>query len=355
MDKYFQYTFDTIGSYSKSMKKRVVNNLINNGYVSKLKQEGITVLDENDDNNIDMLQHYLSKDNKLIKEIEKWEFNKFYRYSIYFTINNIDEIMDLISSKVVKGKIIDYESLEEEEVLKTVIDKPSYYKRGDNYFLKFNIRFKVTDIKGIEHKKRYPIVVCFEEGSNICELCYDAIENVYGIDKSVYVEGVKDWLKSNISPSLEYLDLGAVVEYIIKNGERDNVYTILQNMALARGGIATLGVGKNIDNIMPFIGEIKEIIEMYRNDLEANNHDFLEEIDQYFDEVDELSEYPWVQFKFANKKIEIKLTKILNSNGGYLLQHYSNQAVSNQDRERMDYVKRYIAIVKTRINENSEQ
>lgn len=348
-----QYTLDTIDGYSKSMKNKVIGNMINNGYVSKKVEEGKIYIKEIEENN--RVHYCINQNNDLIKEIEKWEFEKYYKYSMLYKIPHEVDIVAILNHQIEQGKILDYNAIEDKEVFSSIAEFPSYINRGNNHYLKFNLKFEALDSNRIEHKKRYPIVVCIDANSHILEVCYDIIEGLFGIEKELYVDMVKNWISNNIIRTLESFDLTSIVEYIIKHGESDGVHTVLQNMNLINGGVATLGVGKKRNNILPFVGEIKAIISNYRNELKDNNPDFLNEIDQYFYEIDEMTKYPWVLIKFSTIKVDVKFTKAPDNGGGYILQHYTNQAINNQDRGRMDYVKNYINHIGTIIEGDTEE
>ena len=82
-DNIYRYTIETIENYyPRIMKIKMANNLIRDGIATKNKKETdkIFVGDKEDYNRIAFC---LEKDSRLIKYIENWEYEKYFKYSIF--------------------------------------------------------------------------------------------------------------------------------------------------------------------------------------------------------------------------------------------------------------------------------
>lgn len=107
---------------------------------------------------------------------------------------------------------------------------------------------------------------------------------------------------------------------------------------------AGIDVGKNENYILPIIGELKEILNDHRNDLDKCPA-LKESLEQFMFENDELSECTWIEIMWENeiKVRSIRVKFIFNyKNRMYcLLQHYYSNVLVGM--ERMNHVVRYIS------------
>ena len=96
--------------------------------------------------------------------------------------------------------------------------------------------------------------------------------------------------------------------------------------------------------ILPIIGELKEILNDHRNDLDKCPA-LKESLEQFMFENDELSECTWIEIMWENeiKVRSIRVKFIFNyKNRMYcLLQHYYSNVLVGM--ERMNHVVRYIS------------
>ena len=135
----------------------------------------------------------------------------------------------------------------------------------------------------------------------------------------------------------------------VEKGEKDGVIVSEQHMEMASGSEATVSIGKNEARQLPFISEIKSIMEIYSKELESVP-ELKKALDDFLYEKEELSTYPWITFLFEEKRFEVKITMDYNGMGIDLLQHYSSSRQENVGRERMEHVTNYIIEVGKRIN-----
>lgn len=150
---------------------------------------------------------------------------------------------------------------------------------------------------------------------------------------------------------VENIHLEPIIEYI-KNNKQDEVILFGQYMELGNGGSATLEVGKNEEYVLPFLGELKQILIEYEDEFDKSPT-LKEVITQFIIEKEETSNYPWIMLRWKDeiktRSIDVKFSFNYMQQDYCLLQHYSN---ANIGMERMNYVTRYI--VKSRELVNGE-
>ncbi len=120
-------------------------------------------------------------------------------------------------------------------------------------------------------------------------------------------------------------------------------------LLMATGGKATIEVGKNDKMILPFIGELKILMENYKEEFEQVPV-LKQAFQDFIFEKENLSEFPWVRFKFKENNFEVKFIFDYGQEKGCLLHHFSSSLKANQGRGRMDYVTNYIIRVRNIIN-----
>ena len=132
------------------------------------------------------------------------------------------------------------------------------------------------------------------------------------------------------------------------NGENDGVIVAEQHMEMATGGAATVSIGKNENKQLPFMSEIKAIMDTYEKELNSVP-ELKKALDEFLYEKEELSIYPWITFLFKKYNFEVKFTMNYNGLGIDLLQHYSSTRQENVGKERMEHVTNHIISVGERI------
>lgn len=367
-----------INSYPTVMKKLVIEKFDEKKYDSKLCNEKVLEYAEQE-----LFGIYL----------QKWEFDKYFKYSVYYKISSMEEVEANIKTCLIEKKMYQYNEIKNREELHTRAESPSLYEDREYILIKFNIKLlaKMTiDESESVFQKRYPILVCFDKQAKIMEICYDTIEGVYGIDREFYLIQVENWIKNNLMENLEYYDLKGVLDTIRLQESRDGVAVDGQKMMLSSGGEATLEVGKREQPKLPFLDDFKEIISEYKKffDLHLNlsmniignlteegynilsedtksklrevnqclqeSENLLKEFEEYFQEVDDMSEIPFTILKFTRRNFKVKFIRGDISSERYTLQHYASPKKENQGRSRMDYVRRYIARVASNSTEQLE-
>ena len=65
-------------------------------------------------------------------------------------------------------------------------------------------------------------------------------------------------------------------------------------MKLANGGNAQLEVGNNQEYVLPLIGELRSLLNENQNELDKVP-EFRDALDQFMFEMEEMSDYPWIE------------------------------------------------------------
>lgn len=348
-DNVYVYTLETIENYyPRIMKIKVANNLIKDGIATKNKKDTdkIFIGDKNDYNRA---SYCLKQDSNLIKYIENWEYDKYFKYSIYFMQTDGLNVATIINECVKNGIISVFNLKGKPDKLGKTIAHPVMREDDDGYYLKFVTQLETVDTTGIQKMKRNVAIIYISKTTKLIEIRFDAIETVFSVDRITYINNLITWLKTYIDKEATGIDLTEVVEEIRLNGEKDGVIVSEQHMEMASGSEATVSIGKNEARQLPFISEIKSIMEIYSKELESVP-ELKKALDDFLYEKEELSTYPWITFLFEEKRFEVKITMDYNGMGIDLLQHYSSSRQENVGRERMEHVTNYIIEVGKRIN-----
>lgn len=260
---------------------------------------------------------------------EAFEFEKLYKYSvpIFFELDSnksIDALLEeknvtLFTDKQYKSRFVIDSSLESAMPLVMV--------NGSKVFIKFVIQktyVKPDTYEPVDY--RYPIVIYFDMNSKILEIRYDSLRFSGQMESDPYSKIVNDcimWLKDNLPITLFLCEHEDIIT-IINDKKNIDVIMYKQMMQLSSGGAAELTASGEKDSILPFIGEIKELID--------DNEDLFKEADnikqlllQYLQEKEDTASYPYIYVKWmkpvVSKSYIVKITFDYFSHKYTLLQH----------------------------------
>lgn len=271
---------------------------------------------------------------------EKWEFEKDYKYSVLFTTPNFDDLQS-------KTESLDQynENDSEESRSQNGFSSPLCLKSDNLIFLKFSLYYSAVETTtGNESLVKYPILVIFHCNEKNIEFRFDTLRRIFVPERqeqsfySDLIDKLIQFWKTSFGTELEPLNL----EFLQKH--HPDATLMAKYMMLPSGGNAQLDVGKNENYILPIIGELKEILNDHRNDLDKCPA-LKESLEQFMFENDELSECTWIEIMWENeiKVRSIRVKFIFNyKNRMYcLLQHYYSNVLVGM--ERMNHVVRYIS------------
>ena len=104
-----------------------------------------------------------------------------------------------------------------------------------------------------------------------------------------------------------------------------------------------MDVGNNQEYILPFIGELRSLLNDNQAELEKVP-DFREALEQFMFEMEEMSDYPWIELLWENE-IKTRSNRVkfvfnyMNKSYCLIQYYYSNVLIG---MERMNYVIEYI-------------
>lgn len=351
MEENLEYMLGSLDNYTNQAINKLVKNLVSSGVATEKESEQNEKVYIGDRlSKRQGLQYCLSISNLAVKSIEEWEFEKNYKYSLFLTQKSFDG--ENFGNLIEDGKIILYDALEESEPLHAIVDVPTLRSYENDLYLKFLLKLKATDVDGRQNKCRYPIIAIIYPESNIIELRFEAMGSVYGREKFRYVYETIAWLRNNLKTIIEPMDLREVADFIKEYGEENGVVLAAQDMRMANGGKATVDVGNDDTNVLPFIGELKVLLEEYKDEFDKSPL-IKSALEEFIYDKENLSEFPWVRFRFEERGIEVKITFDYGKEKISLLQHYHSQLIRNIGKERMDYVTAYLSEVRNNIEELS--
>lgn len=348
-ENYILYLKGTIDTYPSKTKK-YINKLFTDAYIAQnTSQLSIDNVSESsiyvkDLELTEKIKTCLDQNEKAIKLFEEWEFTKDYKYSVVFTCENFQQLLNNVQSLAATKQ----NSNDESAMMFEYLDTPIIFDSDDLLILKFNLKFAAIDpLNENEIFLKYPVLIVLHKESKLIELRFDVLKRIFISDKkeqSVYSDLIEDiirYVKENLNTDLVPLDL----DYLVSEAKQDSQETrvMAEYRKLPSGGNAQLEVGNNQEYVLPIIGELKELIKMHQTELEQSPV-FKEALEQFIFENDELSDYSWIELMWENeiKTRSIRAKFIFNyRNKSYcLIQHYFNNVLIGM--ERMNHVIRYI-------------
>ncbi len=281
---------------------------------------------------------------------EYWEYIKLYKYSV-----------PLFYEKREKGSIeaclreagieeFDEGKYKPELVLNTSLKEavPLFWKKDGDIFIKFVLQKSYSMPETFEQiDYRYPIVVYVNEENQILEVRYDAIK----YNNSVFQNGAYEnmlmecinWLQEKLHLKL-YLCEHSNILPIINDKQNEDVKIYKQLMQMDTGASAELTASESTDYVLPFIGELKELISE-NEELFNQAEDIKNILLQYLDDKEATASYPYIYIKWVKPvESESYIVKIIFeyfSQRYTLLQHITGNC-KDLGMERMNDAIKYL-------------
>ena len=284
-----------------------------------------------------------------IKFYEEFEFKKLYKYSVPFFYEQKEGIS--LDNLLRERGIVFFDSGNYN--IEYVIDRtlkeatPLALKDNEKLFIKFTIQKIFIQPETYEQiDYRYPIVLYINTEKKFLEVRYDAFRFGESYDNGTYSKIVNtciSWIKENLSVELYSCEHNDTIT-IINDKQNSDVKMYKQMMELSTGGAAELTASESTDYVLPFIGEIKELIdenEVLFNDAEEIKQLLL----QYLNEKEATASYPYIYVKWV-KPVEsqsylVKVTFDYFDNKYTLLQHITGNC-KDLGMERMNDAIKYL-------------
>ena len=346
---------DTIELYPSVLRKAIAKKFKDDGLVTSNKKDikdgcHFPVYSSNSEETI---QNTLL-DEKFFSHYENIEFEKCYKYSVplFFELGNCN-LNDLISRLICANKITQFdenrESISTDNTQTNVFDCiPSFKKSGDYILIKFLTKqntFKVEDGGFIPVDIRFPVVISINPTIKIIEIRFDG--GKFDADSQIdfispIIKHCMGWLKENLQIKLFNVNACNIID-CINNDSTKKAIINRQFMQMKSGASADLTASDNEGNIMPFIGEIRALIQNHE-DIFNRCLESKKILEEYLDELEETADYPYIRVKWPNPKKSHEFAVKINFNyyEGKFIQMHSMQSSARVMKERMEYAIEYL-------------
>lgn len=280
---------------------------------------------------------------------ENWEFTKLYKYSVPL-FYKLDEKMDLINVLIEKNILrFEEKSFKPEFVLNTILKDatPIYLVKEEKIYIKFVLQKTYALPESFEQiDYRYPIVVYIDTKTQCLEIRYDSMKYNTSFNSEVYEKNVNsciEWLKEELGISLFLCEHSDTIK-IINDKQNENVKMYKQMMEMSSGGAAELTASESADYVLPFIGEIRELLDE-NEELFDNADEIKQLLIQYINDKEATASYPYIYIKWV-KPVEsqsyiVKVTFDYLSHKFTLLQHITGDC-KDLGMERMNDAIEYL-------------
>ena len=349
---FLKFYTNTVLGYSKTIQRHICKELENEGLITfdeqpSIFENGEKLFFKSKTAPKDIILTTTS-DVRFCHFYEKWEFTKLYKYSVpfFFEISEAN-LLDLILSKGIP--LFDEKTYEVPREISSLFSEatPICLDLKDKIFLKFTLQKNFHDLTKQELiDYRYPIVIYFDIRSSILEIRYDSTKYNSLVNSKVYESMVNDcieWLSNNLGVSLYACDHTKTLQ-VVNDKTNESVKIYKQMMELSSGGAAELKASETADYVLPFIGEIRELIdeneELFSESIEVKNL-----LSQDLDDKEATADYPYIYVKWLNdvesQSYVVKVTFDYFNHKFTLLQHITGSC-KDLGMERMNNAIEYL-------------
>ena len=346
---FLEFYKNTVLRYSKGVFNHICKRLEKENRITFDVQRSLDDSDDvqyfEDKQDLKRIVSDTSMNRKFAGFYESWEFSKLYKYSVplFYEQTTVTSIKQLLEqSHALQFVENDYEP---QMILNTSLKDsvPMFWENGEDFFLKFVLQkdYLIPDsFERIDY--RYPIVVYFNVENSVLEIRYDVIK--YGSDGIVthdsyeqLVEECINWLRKTLNLQLYTCDHADIIR-VINDKQNEEVKIYKQMMELSTGASAELTASESTDYVLPFIGEIRELIAE-NEDIFNQAEDCKNLILQYLADKEATTNYPYIYIKWVNpvesQSYIVKVTFEYFSRKYTLLQHLTGSC-KDLGMERMN-------------------
>lgn len=282
---------------------------------------------------------------------ESWEFFKLYKYSVplFYESQEGISVKELLMQKGVQ--LFDEKSYEPEMILDASLKEasPIYCEKDGAVLLKFVLQksyFVPDTYERIDY--RYPIVIYFDIDNSALEIRYDSekykVNGVGNKDRyEQYVAECVSWLRENLELELFTCGHRDTIQ-VINDEQYEDVKIYKQMMVLKTGASAELTASKSEDYVLPFIGEIMQLI-MENEEVFDQAPDCKNLLLDYLSDKEDTTNFPYIYVKWV-KPVEaqsyiVKITFDYINPNCTLLQHITGNC-KDFGMERMNNAVKYL-------------
>lgn len=349
MQVYKKLLIDTLEVlYPNYLKKKIIKEMADSGRVvnSKRNLKQLNIMDvidvselKDEDSKLNHILNYDQEEN-LFKYIEEFEFNKSYKHSVMFELENFSQ--DKIHESLEEKKVILYKReagmqdfVNSEEII------PTLKQVNENIFIKFSYLIE-SRIIGSNLKPIKYIVLCnFDLDNNILELRFDKVPQGYHTTKEFYTQMINDTiarLHNLFDIKTKNIDFKAIIEYI-RSIEDDKIYIYAMEMH-RNGSKAYLDSMSNAEMTIPILGELKKFI-IENKELFDSNKETIEikgKLNNFIENIEVTSDLPSIKVIWPENNTRVGIKHDYKGEEYSLIMYYDELIES---KEKMDYVRKY--------------
>ena len=349
---FLRFYKDSVSEYSKKAQKVIYKKLLEEGRITFEAQMSLTPSDNNpryiEKKDLDAVISETTMLPEFMDFYERWEYIKLYKYSVPVFFHSNTKIEDNLHNAGIKR--FEEDKFSTDYTLKTTLQdaEPMWYENEERYFIKFVLQkswFKEEDYEQVDY--RYPIVIYIDEKIGIAEIRYDSIKNsLQKQEKDVYFNMVNSclkWMINDLGLDLYVCDHSNTID-IINDKTDSSVQIYRQMMDMKSGAAAELKAGEGRDAVLPFVGEIRELID--ENDVLFDNSPEVKELLlNYLNDIEATSRYTYIYIKWVNavesQSFIVKVTFDYLNQKYTLLQHLTGTC-NDLEMERMNNAIKYL-------------
>lgn len=279
---------------------------------------------------------------------EYLEFIKLYKYSVpfFYELPEETQLVDILSRE-------GYKKFE----LKTYVpdfklgvnigeEFPVYFLDSNEVYIKFVLQKSYFTLEGEIKNYRFPIVIYMDLEQSVLEIRYDSVRYDPTSGTDTYNHLVMDclnWLKHQLDMKLFSCNHNKMID-ILKNNDDGSVKIYKQMMELSSGGSAELTAPEQGDYVLPFVGELRELIEENEEVFERCA-DAKKLLLQYLDDKEATANYSYIYIKWV-KPVESDSYTVKVAfdyfNARYTLMQHISGHCKDLGKERMNNAIRYL-------------
>lgn len=327
LEEYPVYFFDM---FIKELEK---DNII---YNDKRKSYNEALLNISMINNAkDKLKYLFENVNNIIKKCEEFEYQRAYRYSYLYKIENFNK--GIIETLKHQEKIVEFsdDSLYD-DMIQNVINRPTIKEDNNINIFKFSLKLtsNIEDDSPIKHT----ILAIVDENLSTLEIRQDIVPVKYQNKEDFYTDiakRVKTWIKSCVECDIQPIDFQGTIRYMKAN--KQNEIKIAALRLEKDGMLAELDSAKNPNLDLPILDELREMISLEIFDKDENTKSIKTMLADFIKDIEDNS--------------LMSSAKVIWKKEGYELISYHEKTENEEcyfkwrkslkDREAMDYVTRY--------------
>ena len=349
---YLKFYRESVSGYSKKAKKKICKKLLDDGRItfeakeSKLMDDNNPIFFEKNDSDAIISTTTMSHD--FMGFFECWEYVKLYKYSVPVFYESASSIKDVLEKSELNRFF--EESFSPDYILRTSLQDaiPMWYEKDGKVFIKFVLQkscFQGESYEQVDY--RYPIVLYFDDNCKIIEIRYDAIKySNQQMENDIYANLVGHclkWIIENLGLKLFACEHSNTID-VVNDKSDSTVRMYKQMMDLKSGGSAELKAAEGRDAVLPFVGELRELIDE-NEELFANASEAKELLVKYLNDIEATASYPYIYVKWEDavesQSYIVKITFDYLSQKYTLLQHLTGTC-SDLGMERMNNAIKYL-------------